>query len=125
MGDRIVIKVRRLGPAQRQIYLGFDLPERTEQRSYPYYGRAVKKSGTVITAIRDSDQFTLRGEDLFSAALSRRLDSKEGAVMKLGAKPVRRDQVHPGASFRDNGRYEVEVRIYSGNRWNIRPRSLL
>lgn len=125
LGDRVVINVRRFGPAERQIYLGFDLPGRTSERSSRYYGRVVRKSGVVITPVKDSDQLTIEGGELFGAALSRKLDSKDGAVLKVGAKQPGRRDYRQGQYQGENGRCEIEVKIYSGNRWNIRPRSLL
>ncbi|MFZ2445564.1 MAG: hypothetical protein WAW37_04340 [Syntrophobacteraceae bacterium] len=123
LGDRVDIKVRRVGRAERQLYLGFDLPERTETRSYPFFGQRARKTGTVITPVQDNDRLTLNDEDLFGAALSRKLDSLDGAVLKLGAKPPRRDSARSRAFQRESGRYEVEVTIYAGNRWNLKPRS--
>jgi len=124
-GDRVVIKVRRFGPANRQIFLGFDLPERTSGRSYSYSGRVVRKSSSVITPVSDSDQLTISGKELFGPSLARRLDSKDGAILKVGAKHPGRQRFDHDLYRGDNGRCEVEIRIYSGNRWNLKPRSLL
>ncbi len=124
-GDRVVIKVRRFGPGDRQIYLGFDLPERNSERSR-YYGRKVRKTHSVITPVNDSDQLTINSEELFGPSLTGSLDSKEGAILKLGAKHPGRQQRFANGNYQGgNERCEVEIRIYSGNRWNLRPRSLL
>ncbi len=115
LGDRIVIKVRRVGRAERQIYLGFDLPGQAADRSYSNGERMARRSRAVITPVRDSDQLVLKAESRFGQALSSRLDSREGAVLRLGAKPARNSY--------DQGYYDIQMKIYPGNRWNIKPRS--
>jgi hypothetical protein len=76
-GDKIKMKVRRVGHVDRRIYLT--------------YGK--------------------------------KLDSEQGAVLKLGTKysAYQRSRHYPN----DRGYYVIEMRIYPGNRWNIKPRSFV
>ena len=50
-----------------------------------------------------------------------KLDSKQGAVLKLSARysAYQRSRYYPN----DRGYYVIEMKIYPGNRWNIKPRS--
>ncbi len=125
LGDRIVIKVRRIGGADRRIYLGFDLPGRTAERSSPYGERVVRKSRAIITPVKDSDQLVLKAEGRFGPTLSSRLDSREGAVLKLGSRAAQDSYDRERPPARESGYYDIRMTIYPGNRWNIKPRSLL
>ncbi|MEM5787207.1 MAG: hypothetical protein AAGU11_07805 [Syntrophobacteraceae bacterium] len=124
LGDRVEIKVRRVGRADRQLYLKFDLPERELVQRERYRGRELRRTSAMITRIRDNDRLILKGSDEFGDELLRRLDSRDGAVLKLGAVSLEREGMRSRESLREKGRYQVEIRIYSGNRLNIKPRSL-
>ena len=120
-GDRIVVKVRRVGDADREMYIGFGLPDTYETHSYR--GWSAGGAEEVITPIRDSDQLTLSAADKYGPGLTGRLDSRDGEVLRIGARPP--GYARTRFSRYDQGYYEIEMRIYPDNRWNIRPRSLL
>jgi hypothetical protein len=53
---------------------------------------------------------------------TRNPDSKEGALVRVGTRrPMYRSVYH----MYEHGYYLIEVRIYPGNRWNIKPRSFV
>lgn len=107
-GDRIVIKVRRVGQANRRLYLTFAMP-----------GEAF-----VMTPVRDNDRLVLAAEDNFGPRLSRQLASPEGAVLKLaaGSPSGESPRRFPGSG---RGYYEIEMKIYGGNRPNMLSRRVL
>jgi hypothetical protein len=73
--------------------------------------------------IQDGSRIVFSGTDEFGTDVPGKLDSKEGAVLKLGADCFAYCGPH---SYLDGWhRYEIEIKIYPGNRWNIKPRSLL
>ncbi|MHC1727731.1 MAG: hypothetical protein AB9866_17305 [Syntrophobacteraceae bacterium] len=119
-GDRVVVKVRRVGQAENQVYLTFTLPNTLEAAGYREYSAGTMRA--VITPVRDNDQISLTAEKEFGPRLTKKLESREGAVLKVGTKPARNLRT---GSRRDRGYYEIEMKIYSENRWNIRPRSYL
>ncbi len=53
---------------------------------------------------------------------SKNLNSPKGAVLKLETRP---SSDHPVMYRTDRGYYIIEVKIYPGNRWNIKPRSFV
>jgi hypothetical protein len=54
---------------------------------------------------------------------SRNPDSKEGALVKVGTgHPMYRSVDY---NPRERGYYVIEMKIYPGNRWNIKPRSFV
>ncbi len=111
-GDRVVLKIRRIGNAERQIYLTFSLPDGYASN------RRVSRFAAVITPVNDNDQLSLTAQRDFGPDLTEKLDSKKGAVLKLGSR-------ESSFSRYDRGYYEIEMKIYPGNRWNIRPRSFI
>lgn len=125
LGDRIAINVRRIGQADRQVYLGFDLGDgRVVQRS-AYARRTVEGAGALIAPVNDRDQLILSGNHELGESLVSRLNSKDGAILKLGAKPLERNTIRRRESSREDGYYKVEIMIYPGNKWNLTPRSYL
>jgi hypothetical protein len=56
-------------------------------------------------------------------AYSKNPDSKEGALVKVGA----RSPTNRSAGYRpgEHGYYVIEMKIYTGKRWNIKPRSFV
>ncbi len=120
-GDRVVVRVRRVGQADNQVYLTFMLPD--TGGSQGYRGWSAGRKTAIITPVRDHDQLTLTAEREFGPGLTEKLESREGAVLKVGARPDRNARSR-GARY-DRGYYEIEMRIYSANRWNLKPRSYL
>jgi len=119
-GDRIVVKVRRERGAERQVYLTFGLPDLYERAGR--HGRmAIPRA--VLTPVSDRDQVILNSEREFGPDLTRRLNSKGGAVLKLGTRSTRVSYSSPPRP--DRGRYDIEIRIHSENRRNIMARSYL
>jgi len=53
---------------------------------------------------------------------SRNINSPKGAVLKL---ETRRSFDRPAMYRTDRGYYVIEVKLYPGNRWNIKPRSFV
>jgi len=119
-GDRVVVKVRREYGADRQVYLTFGLPGRDERGGR--YGRGAR-AGAVLTPVGDRDQLTLSSSRDFGPELTRRLSSRDGALLKLGTRITHESYSSPARP--DRGLYEIEIKIYSENRWNIKPRSYL
>jgi hypothetical protein len=73
--------------------------------------------------VRDGRRIALTGVGEFSADVPGKLDSKDGTVLKFGAECFGYGW---SRSYRDDRqRCEIEMTIYPGNRWNIRPKSLL
>ncbi|MCE5332969.1 MAG: hypothetical protein LLG06_00110 [Desulfobacteraceae bacterium] len=117
-GDRVVVKVRRERGADRQVYLTFGLPDLTE-RVGP--NRRYVTPQAVLTPVLDKDEVVLSSARDFGTSLTRRLSSRDGAVLKLGTRSTHVS--YSDASYGGRGGYEIEIRIYSENRWNIKPRS--
>jgi hypothetical protein len=121
LGDRISIKVHRVGQPGNRIYLVFNVVGNS-MRKQSDYGRS---SGAVITPVRDDDQLTLMDSRQFGPELLRRLDSKEGAVLELGTGYHQNRLPPPHRSAYERGHFEIEMKISADNRWNIKPRSFL
>lgn len=120
-GDRVAIKIRRVGRPDSRLYLAFNTYEESMPRLYDY-GRG---AGTVITPVRDDDLLTLAASRQFGPELSRRLDTRQGAVLELGTGYHHyRNPFFQQARY-EQGRFEVEIKIYADNKWNIKPRSYL
>jgi hypothetical protein len=131
LGDSISVRVQRLGQADHGLHLAFAVPDTIETPAWRGWSAGSRRA--VVAPIQDVDRISLSAEGDFGAALTRQLDSKEGAVLKLGADYPRR----PGGSIStlreaaprgDPSRrvgYEIEMIIYPGNRWNIKPRRVL
>jgi hypothetical protein len=115
------VKVRRAGQAGCGLYLAFGFLGTFETDTYREWIAGPRWEAAV--PIRDGSRIALPGTDDFGADVPSKLDSKEGALLKLGEDcsaygwpRIYRDDWH---------RYEIEMKIYPGNRWNIRPKSLL
>ena len=120
-GDSVSVKVRRFGQADLRLYLAFAVPNIVQTRAWQGWSAGTRRE--VTAPILDTDRISLTADGYFGTALTKELDSKEGAVLKLGADypPGRGSLFQPPRQ----GSYEIEIRIYPGNRWNIRPRSLV
>jgi hypothetical protein len=120
-GDRVSIRIRRPGGSQGRVYLAFNVYRDFMRRPYDYR----IAPGAVITPVRNDDMLTLTPSRQFGSELSRRLASKEGAILEIGTDYG----PYPGPFIRrlgfEPGRFEIEIRIYGDNRWNVKPRSLL
>jgi hypothetical protein len=120
-GDRISVKVRRGGRSDCGLFLTFGYFGTFETDAYREWSVG-SRSGPGVP-MRDGRRIALTGTGEFSADVPGKLDSKDGAVLKLGA------QCYEYAWLRSYGddrqRCEIEMTIYPGNRWNIRPKSLL
>ncbi len=116
-GDRISVKVRCADQANCKLYLtfGFANALATSPSETDAYLEWSAGPRSVSPPAWDVRPIYLTGADDFDADLPGGLDSKEGAVLKLGA----------DCSWRGRSLYEIEVRIYPGKRWNIRPKSLV
>lgn len=125
LGDRIAINVRRIGQAERQVYLGFDLGGAMVVQRNPNDRRTVEGASALIAPVNDRDQLVLEGYHALGESLVVRLKSKDGAVLKLGAKPLQGNTIRRREPSRGDGYYKVEIMIYPGNKWNIMPRSYL
>jgi hypothetical protein len=120
-GDRVAIKIRPVGRPDSRLYLAFNTYEDSMPGLYDY-GRG---SGAVITPVRDNDLLTLAGSRQFGPELSRRLDTREGAILELGAGYHQyRNPLFRLAGY-EQGHFEIEIKIYANNKWNIKPRSYL
>lgn len=121
-GDRVVVSIRRVGQPDARLYLSFNMAESFRSSASPYNSRRSEREGTVMTPIKDEDELVLTAERQFGPFLTRQLDSKDGAVLRLTAQD-------PPARSRppryDRGFYEIQMKIYAENRWDIKPRSFL
>ena len=122
LGDSISVRVRRFGQADLGLHLAFAVPATLETGAWRQWSTGFRRAA--VAPIHDIDRIALTADRDFGVALTRQLDSKEGAVLKLGADYP----AGPGGQFQRPamwGGYLIEMRIYSGNRWNIKPRGLL
>ena len=120
-GDRVAIKVHRVGHPDSRLYLAFNTYEESLRGLYDY-GRG---PGAVVTPVSDNDLLTLAVSRQFGPELSKRLDTREGAVLELGTGYHHyRNPFFHQARY-EQGRFEVEIKIYADNKWNIKPRSYL
>ncbi len=122
LGDSISVRVRRSGQANLGIHLAFTIPDTLETNAWREWSAGSRR--TFVVPIHDIDRIALTADRDFGLALTRKLDSKEGAVFKLGA------DYPPGPPVQSlrparRGAYEIEMRIHPGNRWNLKPRGLL
>jgi hypothetical protein len=120
-GDTIGVKVRPAGQEGCKLYLTFSSSGTLETKAYREWSTGSQRMPAV--PIRNGSRITLAGAGDFGAGVQGKLNTKEGAVLKLGidCSTYRRDRFH----MDDRCACEIEMRIYSGNRWNIRPKSLL
>ncbi len=124
LGDSISVKVRRLGQVDLGLYLAFAIPNTLETGAWRQWSTGSRRAA--VAPIHDIDRIVLTADRDFGVALIRKLDSKEGAVLKLGADyPVGRSLYAPRGGPAGWGGYVIEMKIYPGNRWNIKPRSLV
>ena len=120
-GDKIAVKVRPAGETGCKLYLTFDSSGTLETKAYLEWSTEPRRAPAAL--IRDGSRISLAGADDFGPCVAGKLNSRNGAVLKLGADcSAYRWQRFP---MDDWGSCEVEIRIYKGNRWNIRPKSLL
>jgi hypothetical protein len=122
LGDSISVRVRRFGQADLGLHLAFAVPDTLETGAWRQWSTGSRRAA--VAPIHDIDRIALTADRDFGVALIRKLDSKEGAVLKLGAD----FPAGPAAQYRSPagwGGYVIEMRIYPGNRWNIKPRSLV
>ncbi len=129
-GDSISVRVRRSGQANLGLHLAFAVPDTLETDAWRGWSAGSRRA--VVAPIQDVDRIALSADRGFGIALTRKLDSKEGVVLKLGADYPRSQNLDTipdlsttrGSPARSGG-YEIEMRIYPGNRWNIKPRGLV
>ncbi|MGA2025523.1 MAG: hypothetical protein ABSH17_00455 [Syntrophobacteraceae bacterium] len=124
LGDSISVRVRRLGQAYLGLYLAFAIPHTLETPAWRQWSTGSRRAA--VAPIRDIDRIDLTADRDFGVALIRKLDSKEGAVLRLGADyPAGHNLGAPRGGPAGWGGYVIEMRIYPGNRWNIKPRGLV
>jgi hypothetical protein len=120
-GDRVAVQVRPAEQAGCRLYLTFDSSGTLETKAYLEWSTASRRAR--VAPIGNGTRITLAAAGDFGVGVPGKLNTKGGAVLKIGAdcfaggwERLRMD---------DWGSYEIEMRIYQGNRWNIRPKSLL
>lgn len=125
-GDRVTIRVQRTDGANQSLYVGL-----APLSLFPYPSEHIalrdSRSGAstlVSTPIKDIDQLTIIPEPRLGTWITKAIESKEGVVLNVG---IGNSPTHHGgrASYARRGSYRIEISIYSDNRWNIKPRSLL
>ena len=125
-GDRVSVKVRRMDGANQSLYVGL-----APMSLFPYPsvhpGARDSRSATsalISTPIRDTDQLTIVPEPHLETWITKAIQSKDGVVLNVG---IGSGPTHPArrASYSRRGLYRIEISIYSDNKWNIKPRSLL
>lgn len=121
IGDQVSVKVRRSEGADQNLHIGLAPLDVVADASPDSYERFVTAPRPVVsTPIDDIDRLSvtpprkLGGNDI---------NSKDGAILTIGVGS--RPDGHGGRRRFANGIYEVELTIETGNRWGIRPRSLL
>ena len=82
-GDSVSVKVRRFGQADLRLYLAFAVPNIVQTRAWQGWSAGTRRE--VTAPILDTDRISLTADGYFGTALTKELDSKEGAVLKLGA----------------------------------------
>jgi hypothetical protein len=119
-GDKIGIKVRPAGEVGCRLFIFWESSGTIETKAYREWSAGSGRSPAI--PVRDGSRIVLAGAGL-GAGTPSKLNTKDGAVLRFGTEcseyAWRRFQGDYGE------RYEVEMRIYPGNRWNIRPKSLL
>jgi hypothetical protein len=139
LGDSISVRVRRLGLADLGLHLAFAVPDTIETDAWREWSVGSRRAA--VAPIHDTDRIALTADSDFGVAVTRKLDSKEGAVLKLGADypegvvgpPAKLPATFGGGRTpavqslppASRGGYEIQMRIYPGNRWNIMPKGLL
>ena len=123
-GDSISVRVRRFGQSELGLHLTFAVPDTLETGAWRGWSAGSRRA--FVAPIQDVDRIDLTADGDLGVALTRKLDSKEGAVLKLGADYPRGQNLDaPRGGPARRGRYEIEMRIYPGNRWNIKPKGLV
>ncbi len=120
LGDKVQVRIRRVGGAADRLYVGLAAPRGGDSR---YAGRGDRGPGlptVVATPVRDVDEFTVTPAFDIAQELAGSLDSEGGAVLNIGTGRPRGS----GSYVPARGYYDVEIRILADNSWNIRPRSL-
>lgn len=125
-GDQVVVKVRRMGGADKKLYVGLAAVAFQAHPAVPNPDRRSKRVSPptlLATPLRDNDRFTIISEPSLGQAMAKALDAREGVILKVSTDktPARRSPPQPGK----NGFYRVEMTIYGDNKWSIKPRSLL
>jgi len=119
-GDRIAVNVRPAGRAGCRFYFTFGSGT-LETKDYLEWSAGSRRAPAA--PVWDGSRITLTGSDNFVASVLGNLNSKSGAILRLGADcALCRWGYFPRGDW---GGYEIEIRIYRGNRWNIRPKRLL
>jgi hypothetical protein len=118
LGDRVKVRVKRMAGADRKLYVGLTSPG--------WRGRRIPGGNTLVaTPIRDSDEFKVIPPYGIMRGLTGALDTEAGAILNIGTDNNRTPPVRGPSYGPRRGYYEVEISIYSENRWDIKPRSLL
>ena len=127
LGDRVETRIRKQGEDGGRLYLGFNSRERVDRSDLPY-NRDMNlnyQSYQVRTLIEDGYRLTIGANREFDPSLVNALGSEKGAVLKLGVNRADADGPRRRYSAPGRAHYEIELRIYSENRMNIPPRSLI
>ncbi len=123
-GDSVSVRVRRSGQADLGLHLAFVVPDTLETDTWRGWSTGPRRA--VVAPIQYIDRIDLSAARGFGVALTRKLDSKEGAVLKLGADYSRGQNLEaPRGGPARAGGCEIEMKIYPGNHWNIKPRGLV
>ena len=124
LGDSISVRVRRRGLANLGLHLAFAVPDTLETDAWRQWSTGARRAA--VAPIHDTDRIVLTADGDFGVALIKKLDSNEGAVLRLGADyPAGHNLGAPRGGPAGWGGYVIEMRIYPGNRWKIKPRSLM
>ncbi len=120
-GDQVIVKVRRVGQAHRQLLVGLGPAVRDSMGKFA--DSLLGGRRTVSKRIKDQDRFMI-SHDLLSMGGGRfKLNTEQGAILYIGTEAFRSTYVQSDEAG-GAGYYEIELMISEHNRWDIAPESL-
>lgn len=120
-GDQVMVRVKRIGKAERQLLVGLGPAVRDSMGTFP--DGPLIGPRIVGKRIKDEDRFTVTHDLLSMGGARFNLNTERGAILYLGTGSLRSPYVDPYQANR-TGYYEVEIEIRENNRWALIPESL-
>jgi hypothetical protein len=121
-GDRVTVKIKRIGKADRQLLVGLGPYIRHWMGTFPDGPLAGPR--IVGKRIKDRDQFIVSHDLLAMGGARFNPNTERGAILYIGTGAVPPpSHINPQAGKR-TGFYEIEIEIRGNNRWDIIPESL-
>jgi len=121
-GDRVTVKIKRIGKADRQLLVGLGPYIRHWMGTFPDGPLAGPR--IVGKRVKDRDQFIVSHDLLAMGGARFNPDTERGAILYIGTGAVPPpSHINPHVGKR-TGFYEIEIEIRGNNRWDIIPESL-